>query len=119
MALGSTGFGTGDPIMPIPEITHLQFLLLVSLLDGDQAGRKLREILEQNGKKLSGPAFYQLMARLEDSRFVKGRYETKVIDGQTIKERWYEITGAGQQVCRDVREFYAQNLRLGTRFASA
>src|SRR4051812_45081161 len=92
--------------MPLPEITHLQFFLLVALLDGEQTGRHLRETLAEEGHKKSAPAFYQLMARLEDAKFVMGRYEQKVVEGQIIKERVYTITGAGQRAVADVRDFY-------------
>jgi DNA-binding PadR family transcriptional regulator len=93
--------------MPLPDITHLQFLLLTALLDGERPGRELRTLLESEGHKKSGPAFYQLMARMEDAKLVKGRYEQKVVEGQIIKERVYTVTGAGTAAVADVQEFYA------------
>ena len=95
--------------MPLPEITHLQFLVLGILLDGEESGRNVREELANKGVRKSGPAFYQMMARLEDSRFVEGWYHQKVIDGQMIKERRYRITGEGENACRRVRTFYIEN----------
>jgi len=93
--------------MPIPDITHLQFLLLAELLGGEQTGRNLRELLEKQGHKKSAPAYYQLMARMEDARLVKGRYEQKVVEGQIIKERVYKITAPGEAAYESVRDFYA------------
>ena len=103
--------------MPLPDITHLQFLLIAALLDGERSGRDLRELLEREGHRKSGPAFYQLMARLEDAKLVTGAYKQKVVEGQIIKERFYTVTGAGQAAYAAVRDFYAsiatrQNLGL-------
>jgi DNA-binding PadR family transcriptional regulator len=93
--------------MPLPDITHLQFLLLTALLDGERSGRELRGLLEQERHRKSAPAFYQLMARMEDAKLVKGRYDQKVVEGQIIKERVYEITASGVAAAEAVREFYA------------
>ena len=93
--------------MPIPDITHLQFLLLDALQGGQQAGRALRELLNKEGHSTSGPAFYQLMARLEDAKFVRGRYAQKLVEGQLIKERVYTITASGIATAEAVRQFYA------------
>ena len=97
--------------MPLPDLTHLQFLILAALLDGELPGRQLRQVMADEGAKKSAPAFYQLMARLEDAKFVEGRYEQKVVDGQVLKERVYTLTGGGSQVLEDVREFYASRSR--------
>jgi DNA-binding PadR family transcriptional regulator len=93
--------------MPIPDITHLQYLLLGGLVDGDRPGRELRGLLDQQGHRMSGPAFYQLMARMEDAKLVKGRYEQKVVEGQIIKERVYKINGGGVAAFEQARDFYA------------
>ena len=52
----------------LPELTHLQFLVLGVLRQADQPGRALRDALSGYGFKRTGPAFYQLMARLEKER---------------------------------------------------
>lgn len=92
--------------MPIPDITHLQFLLLAALTGGERTGRELRELLGNEGHKNSGPAFYQLMARMEDGGLVKGRSTQKIVDGQIIKERVYEIAGAGITAYESALQFY-------------
>jgi len=97
--------------MPLPEITHLQYLVLALLLDGEQSGKALREKMAEHGVKKGGPAFYQMMGRLEDGRYVHGSYDQKVIDGQIIKERRYRIMVNGVKACEEVREFYLANER--------
>jgi DNA-binding PadR family transcriptional regulator len=91
--------------VPIPEISHLQFLVLASLLEGELPGRSLREKLAEEGRRMSGPAFYQFMARLEEAAFADGRYVPKVIDGHTVKERVYSITGSGVHAVKEYRDF--------------
>lgn len=94
----------------VPEITHLQFLVLHILMGSERAGHEIRDELAENGVRKSGPAFYQLMARLEDAGFVKGRYVKIVIDGQTVKERRYKIKGSGATAYNSVEQFYASKL---------
>src|SRR3954451_19839409 len=103
--------------MPLPELTHLQFLVLSTLLDGERSGREVRERLAEAGERKSGPAFYQFMARLEDAGFVEGWYDQKVVDGQIIKERRYRVTGAGSEAFQDTRGFYLARRGLGLQGA--
>ena|SRR5438128_4961858 len=90
----------------IPQLTHLQFVVLDVLGTNEVSGRQLRKRLSERGIKKSGPAFYQLMARLEEAKCVDGRYTQEVIDGQIIKERRYLILGNGIRALRDIRKFY-------------
>lgn len=92
--------------MALPEVTHLQFLVLDLVRDDPHSGRYLRERLSEEGEKKSAPAFYQMMARLEDSRLISGWYESFVVDGQTIKERKYHITPKGLRAIKAVQDFY-------------
>ena len=59
----------------LPTLTHLQFLVLGVLRADEQPGRIVREALASYGVRRSGPAFYQLMARLERARLIEGWYE--------------------------------------------
>jgi DNA-binding PadR family transcriptional regulator len=93
--------------MPLPDVSHLQYLILAALLNGSSSGRQVREFLASHGEKKSGPAFYQLMARMEDAKFVTGKYEQKIVEGQIIKERIYEPTGGGVAAFEATRDFYA------------
>jgi DNA-binding PadR family transcriptional regulator len=99
--------------MKFPEITHQQFAALDILAHGESSGQKLRDELAKRGDSRSGPAFYQFMARLEDAAFVKGWYEQKVIDGQAIKERRYQLTGEGEKVHRTTLAFYLGHVSQG------
>ncbi|UCC31818.1 MAG: hypothetical protein JSU86_05975 [Phycisphaerales bacterium] len=94
--------------MGLPPLTHLQFAILDVLGSHKKSGREVREGLKTLGIRKSGPAFYQLMARLEDAGFVKGWYDQKVIDGQIIKERRYRVLGAGVKAWEHTRDFYVE-----------
>jgi DNA-binding PadR family transcriptional regulator len=92
--------------MPVPEITHLQSLVLAILVDGEMSGKAIREKMAEAGEPKGGPAFYQFMSRLEEASLVKGWYDQKIIDGQIIKERRYKITSSGSKALREAHEFY-------------
>jgi DNA-binding PadR family transcriptional regulator len=98
--------------MILPELSHLQILVIEAIGAGQVSGRDLRARLAEMGARKSGPAFYQLMSRLEESRFVEGEYTQKVIDGQIFKERVYRVTGEGERAARETLEFY-QGRRFG------
>ena len=103
--------------MPLPDITHLQFLVLGALMDGEATGREIRENLAEQRVHKTGPAFYQMMARLEDSGFVQGWYNQKIVEGQIIKERQYKITSLGIEAWESVRDFYLARLGFGIQGA--
>ena len=92
----------------LPDITHLQFLILGSLRDSDLPGRDLRGVLLERGARRSSPAFYQMMGRLEDAGLVEGSYEQRVVDGHAVKERRYGITALGQAAWSETRDFYLE-----------
>lgn len=94
----------------LPAITHLQFLVLESLTRGEQAGRDLRALLVAHAVKTSGPAFYQMMGRLEDAELVDGWYDQKLVGGQNVKERRYRLTRRGERALADTRAFYLTRL---------
>jgi len=90
----------------VPSLTHLQFLVLSRLRVGPSTGRELRQRLEEYSVKKSGPAFYQLMSRMEDAGVVKGWYQQQIVDSQIIRERHYQITGQGQSAWDTSSDFY-------------
>jgi DNA-binding PadR family transcriptional regulator len=94
----------------IPELTHLQFLVLSILRSGPRTGRQVRKALARHGIRRSAPAFYQMMARLEDAAFVDGEYDQKIVDGQIIKERRYTLSARGEAAWSATRTFYAEAL---------
>jgi len=101
--------------MGLPSLTHLQCLILSILMDGEQSGRDVRAQLAKHGDRKTGPAFYQLMSRLEDSGSVEGWYDQKIVDGQIIKQRRYKITGDGITAVKETQAFYADLPRHGLR----
>ena len=95
----------------VPSLTHLQFLVLSSLRGGPATGREVRTRLEEFSVRKSSPAFYQLMARMEDAGVVKGWYEQQIVDSQIIRERHYEITAQGESAWDTSSDFYRQAAR--------
>jgi len=94
--------------MSLPTLSHLQGIVLDSLGARELTGRELRAALKLQKVRKSGPAFYQLMARLEDSNFIEGRYEEKIIEGQRIRERRYKMLSEGQKALSELHSFYSQ-----------
>ena len=94
----------------LPPVTHLQFLVLEFLRDQEEPGRAVRGMLRQHGVRRSTPAFYQLMARLEEMGVVRGKYVAKLVKGQTVKERRYTLTPAGARAYSATCAFYREKL---------
>lgn len=92
----------------LPTLTHLQFLVLGVLRTDDQPGRVVRQVLASYGVRRSGPAFYQLMARLERERLVEGWYEQISVGDQAVTERRYRITADGTRRWNRAQAFYEQ-----------
>jgi len=90
----------------LPAVTHLQVLVLEAVSEGDEVGRDLRDRLAGRGVRSSAPAFYQMMARLEEAAFVEGWYEQRLVAGQNVKERRYRITRRGRRALAETRTFY-------------
>jgi DNA-binding PadR family transcriptional regulator len=93
-------------MLKLPDITHLQFLVLDALSGDDHAGRTLRERLAAYSVRNSGPAFYQMMSRFEQAGLVEGWYEQTVVEGQNLKERRYRLTREGKRALDETRSFY-------------
>ena len=91
-----------------PRLTHLQFVILGILLRGRRPGREIREELRRFGVARSGPAFYQLMGRLEEAGLVEGSYQQQIVEGQIIRERTYELQAVGRQAWNQCRRFNEQ-----------
>jgi hypothetical protein len=95
----------------VPRLSHLQFLVVGALRGRTVPGREVREKLKAFGVRKSGPAFYQLMARLEDTRLVEGSYHQEIIDSQIIRERHYTLTAEGSLAWDGSRDFYLAAIR--------
>jgi DNA-binding PadR family transcriptional regulator len=92
----------------LPKLSHGQFVVLSVLMGSTASGRDIRKRLTQFGVRQGGPAFYQLMARMEDANLVLGWYEQKIVKAQIIRERHYRITAVGRRAWNDARQFYAR-----------
>jgi hypothetical protein len=90
----------------VPDLTHLQFLVLGVLHGGEQPGRVVRDALAKYGVRRTAAAFYQLMARLERDRLVDGYYGSVVVGDQSVMERRYRITATGAKRWTETRRFY-------------
>jgi DNA-binding PadR family transcriptional regulator len=99
----------------LPSLTHLQFLVLGVLRTDEQPGRTVRDVLATYGVRRSGPAFYQLMARLEKDRLVDGWYEQVTVGDQAVTERRYRMTAAGARRWKDAQAFYERVSRASAR----
>lgn len=107
------------PSPRIPRLTHLQFLVLGLLHDGEQPGRVLRDTLAAHGARRTAPAFYQLMARLERDGLAEGRYEQITVNDQSVTERRYAITPSGSRLWSEARDFYAAASSARPRLSDA
>ena len=103
----------------LPPLTHLQFLILGSLLDGERSGRAVRETLAAYGVRRTTAAFYQMMARLERAGHAAGWYEQIVVGDQSVTERHYRLTPAGARLCRETRRFYQNPAFTKIRWSNA
>jgi hypothetical protein len=92
----------------LPKLSHAQFVVLSELMGGAASGRDIRERLGTFGVGKGAPAFYQLMARMEDAKLTVGWYEQKIVKAQIIRERHYRITAVGRTAWNDTRQFYAR-----------
>ena len=92
--------------MQLPTLTDLQFLVLGTLAGAELSGEELRDRLHES-RSIRLAAFYRLMLRLEEAGLVEGRYEAKTIDGHSIREKFYRITGQGISAFREKSEFTA------------
>ena len=82
--------------MPFNTTTQ-QLAVIGCLINGELSGRDLRAELEKRKAGMSRGAFYRLMSRTEEAKLVKGRFETKEIGGNPIKQRFYRVTGVGMR----------------------
>ena len=99
----------------LPPLTHLQFLILSTLADGNRPGREVRAALETFGVARTAAAFYQLMARLEGAGLVEGWYEQVTVGDQAVTERRYRITRDGSRQWAAAHAFYDELARLPAR----
>ncbi len=93
---------------PLP---YLQFAVMGVLTKKKLPGREIRRELERLGVKKAGPAFYRLMARMEEATLIDGWYEQEVVEGQIFRERVYKALPAGLQAWMYTRDFHTAVIR--------
>jgi hypothetical protein len=103
------------PERALPALTPLQYSVLGVLRTEDQPGRILRQALARYGVRRSGPAFYQLMARMERARLVEGWYEQVTVGDQAVTERRYRMTKEGERRWTAAQRFYEELARTPAR----
>jgi DNA-binding PadR family transcriptional regulator len=104
----------------LPPLTSLQFLVLGTLLAGEQPGRAVRDALARYGVRRSAAAFYQMMARLEAAGLVEGWYEQITVGDQAVTERRYRLRPAAARLWEETRQFYERSgARARARWSDA
>jgi DNA-binding PadR family transcriptional regulator len=94
--------------MPIPQITLLQWLVLEIIGGCERPGRHIREVLSSRGHRKSLPAFYQMMARLEDAGLITAQSARVEVSGHAVTERQYKLTGKGMKDLSIARDLFAE-----------
>ena len=95
----------------LPPLTHLQFLILSTLVDDDRSGREMRAALASFGAARTAAAFYQTMARLEAAGWVEGWYEQIHVGNHSVTERRYTLKPTGKKLVDETRRFYTTTAR--------
>ena len=96
--------------MKVPTIGHMEYAVLNAMPRGLAVpGHFIRNYMDANGIRFSGPKFYQLMGRLERRKLVIGHYRSRIIykHGRR-RERWYRITREGFTAMDIAFQFYTK-----------
>jgi hypothetical protein len=97
-------------VSTIPYITHIQFAVL-NLLRSDSwvSATGVRKGLAAYGDTRKGPAFYQLMRRLQvDGMLDAERNAFSLGGGEPVYRTYYRSTVKGVQCCQETMDFYNQ-----------
>ncbi len=96
-----------------PSISHLQFFVLRTLLQGSRHGRSIREELSARLVTRSDRTVNQATRRLEAQGLITGTYRASMVGDYAVRERRYDITVAGRRAYEQSRAFH--NMSEGTR----
>jgi len=91
----------------LPEMSGLQYCVVVLLFDGPQSGKALRRRMKKTGVKIDPPSFSRLMRRLEEAGYLHAQTERGPSGCRLVRPRRFEVTDLGVAVWKQVREFYA------------
>lgn len=92
--------------MNLPTISHLQFAVLVILLEGETSGEIIRHRLAEKGVSHTTTAFYQLMYRMERHNLITGYYVSRISRGKPVTESKYQSTKHGRDELNATKVFY-------------
>ena len=98
---------TAPRIPRLPDISHVQFFTLESLMVCPLPGKELRSELHEVGWARSQPTFHELTKRLEERGLIRGFYVRKFVGFFSIRERHFEITVAGVRAYHEAQAFYS------------
>ena len=86
------------------NLTVNQVRVLSTLMNGDKYGLEIiKAIQEESGAKLFLGTLYNLMNSLEKKGYVKSRWGEATSERGGNRRKYYEITGAGENVLNDTR----------------
>ncbi len=98
----------------LPEVTHLQFLVLDAVDRGQAFSRQIRDVLKAYGQGEKHPAFYMLLRRMEEAGLLEGSRHSQVVEltgrMQHLREKVYRLTEKGAQQHRSCLAFYQHRL---------
>lgn len=100
--------------LPLPTITHLQFLVLDIVLESSSgiSSQQVQELLALNGQEQRGPKFYQLMKRLEQAGIIESWPQQFDVAGSSVSRTFYKGTKKGKIAWRITLEFYKYRFLL-------
>jgi len=99
----------------VPDLSHVQFFVLESLMVCPLSTKQLRSELHGVGWARSKPTFHELTKRLEERGLIHGFFERKFVGYFVIRERHYEITTAGVRAYHEAQAFYSNGAEQRVR----
>lgn len=98
---------TPHRIPALPDITHVQFFALESLMVCPLRGKDLHDELEEFGWLRTDTTFPELINQLEKLGFVVGFYAVRIRGDVEVVDHRYELTVAGMRAYHAARPFYS------------
>ena len=89
-----------------PSLTLYQICILNAIGHSELKNVKLREILDNQGFKQKVAGFGDTMRRLEKKGLVTSRFSQSVVNGHTIKEKHFKISGKGMVSLFKAKNFF-------------
>ena len=94
-----------------PTLSIFQICVLNEMLgEEDIKGEKLRTLLRKQGYCKSASGFNESMRRLERASLVEGWYVQDVVNGYTVNEKFFRITGEGKKEIQRAVQFLEKTL---------